>query len=181
MKNLYLIVAYVQGTRAIGLSNKPLWKNLKADMQNFVQLTRGHIIIVGSVTFKTFGKPLQNRLNIIVTRDRSYVPPGVTDENRHLVYVCHSLEEAVGYAQMVADGRKVYIAGGEQIYTEVLYTPSLRPFEIIATEVDAGDLDGDKYFPPLQPEWQVVNIAPYEKDENNDYDFAIKRLRWVAA
>jgi dihydrofolate reductase len=180
MENLYLIVAYVLGTKAIGFKNKSLWDFLKDDMQNFVRLTKGNILIVGSVTFETFGGPFKNRLTIIVTRNRNYVPSGITDENRHLVYICYSLEEAVGYAQMVADGRRIYIAGGEQIYTEVLYNLDLMPYEIIATEVKAEGLEYDRVFPPL-PSGMYKEIkleaVSFEKNERNQYPFTIRTFR----
>jgi len=124
MENLFLIVAYVLGTRAIGLNNKLLWTNLTADMRHFVRVTKGSVVIVGRTTNETFTRQLIGRDIIIVTSDPHYWPKNyeVTDPER--IHVCTSIEAAIELAQRIADGRNIFIIGGEQIYAEILYTES---------------------------------------------------------
>jgi len=72
----------------------------------------GHPLIMGRVTFDEFEKPLDGRLNIVVTRDSSYtVPDGCI--------VAHSLAEAISYAHE-QDDEEIFIGGGEVIYREAL-------------------------------------------------------------
>jgi len=187
MENLYLIVAYVLGTRAIGINGDLLWNLLKPDMRNFVAVTKGGILIVGRKTNDSFRKQLPGRHVIVVTNDLEYQPKyEVTNKSK--IWKRHSIEDGLALAEILVDdvhegeqNRKIFIAGGEQIYKQFLESSSFLPYEIIATEVDAPGLDGDAYFPPL-PEYQYDEIPSltqsFEKSEESEYAFKIKILRF---
>lgn len=59
-----IIACDAQG--GIGYRNALPWPYLKGDMNFFTKHTIGHIVIMGYNTFNSIGKPLENRLNIIV-------------------------------------------------------------------------------------------------------------------
>ena len=64
------IIVAVAENGAIGKDNQLLWR-LSADLKQFKALTTGHAIIMGRKTFDSIGKPLPNRTNIVVSRQKS--------------------------------------------------------------------------------------------------------------
>ncbi len=61
--------------------------HLPADLAHFKRVTMGHPIVMGRRTYASIGRALPGRLNVVVTRDRSFSAAGVT--------VAHSLDEAL--------------------------------------------------------------------------------------
>ena len=60
-------VAAMSLNRVIGAGNKIPW-HLPEDFKWFKQLTTGHVVIMGRKTFESLGKPLPNRVNIVLSR-----------------------------------------------------------------------------------------------------------------
>lgn len=116
----------------IGGGNELLWR-ISDDLKRFKSLTSGHPIIMGRKTYLSMGKPLPNRTNIVVTRDKNMNLSGCI--------VVHSIEEAIERAEGV-DREEIFVIGGEQIYRQAL------PFadRIYLTQVDK-EFEGDAYFP----------------------------------
>lgn len=52
---------------AIGKDGKLPWHH-SADLKFFKETTMGHAIVMGSATWRSIGKPLPGRLNIVLTR-----------------------------------------------------------------------------------------------------------------
>jgi dihydrofolate reductase len=63
---IHIIVA-ASKNHVIGKDNKLLW-HLPNDLKYFKAVTTGHPIIMGRKTFESIGKPLPNRLNIVISR-----------------------------------------------------------------------------------------------------------------
>ena len=107
--------------------------HLKEDMAFFKSLTSGNAVIMGRKTYESIGRPLPNRLNIIITRDPHYqVPRGC---------VLHSsLEDAIQKWKNLYD---IYIIGGGEVYREAM---KLDVVDVVyVTEVNA-EVEGDTYF-----------------------------------
>ena len=142
----------------IGKQNELPWY-LPADLKRFKELTTGRTVIMGRNTADSIlarnGKPLPNRNNIVISRDRSYHPDGFT--------VVHSLSEALGYV----DEKCAYIIGGAQIYQSAM---SLLD-RIYVTEVDV-EIDGDAFFPDIEPDkWRESRRESHQKDDKNQFDY----------
>ena len=92
----------------IGLNNDLLF-SLPPDMKFFRETTMGKVIIMGRGTLDSFpgGKPLKNRTNIVLTRDKDFSREGVLAFN--------SKEEILDYVKQF-DTDDVYVIGGGQIY-----------------------------------------------------------------
>lgn len=92
----------------IGMNNGLLF-SLPPDMKFFRETTMGKVIIMGRGTLDSFpgGKPLKNRTNIVLTRDRNFVREGAA--------VMHSKEEILEYVKQF-DTDDVFVIGGGQIY-----------------------------------------------------------------
>lgn len=124
-----LIAAIASGNRALGKDNKLIYK-IHEDLQRFKKLTSGHVIIMGRKTFESIGKPLPNRTNIVISRDKNYSAEGII--------VVHALDEAL----QRAEGEEVFIIGGGQIYQEAIN----KADKLYLTIVE-GNPEADTFFP----------------------------------
>jgi dihydrofolate reductase len=158
-----IVVAMAQNN-VIGGNNKLLW-HLPADMRFFRTLTTGNIIIMGRKTFDSIGKPLPNRDNIVISRDKNLKIEGCI--------VVNSLEMALQKSAEInknfpADLQKqIYIIGGEQIYKQSL------PFaqKLYITEVLTA-FEGDAFFPEIDlNSWKETKRTNLKKDEKNSFDY----------
>lgn len=136
-----MIAALGKNTRAIGKNNQLLWK-IPGDLQRFKNLTIGHPIIMGRKTFRSIGRILPNRQNIIVTRDQNLKVLGAT--------VCRSLEEALARAQETGSP-ETFIIGGAEIYKQALPLAD----KLYLTSVES-DLEGDAFFPDYSEFTKIV-------------------------
>jgi dihydrofolate reductase len=134
----------------IGGDNKLLWY-LPEDLKRFKKLTQGHAVIMGRKTFESIGKPLPNRLNIILTKDKSFKA-----EN---CLVFHDIKEVI---KEVSKDAEVFVIGGGQIYKE--FFPMID--RIYATVVD-GEYHGDTYF----PEYSEKDWRPYFKEQKENFKY----------
>ncbi len=140
--------------RLIGVENRLPWK-LPADMKWFRRHTLGKPIIMGRKTFDSFGgRPLPERQNIVVTRDRDYQADGAL--------VVYSIDEALLAA---GDAGEVMIIGGASFYQQMLP----RAERLYVTQVH-GAFEGDAWFPEYDhDEWREVTREEHPVDEKNDH------------
>ncbi len=139
--------------RVIGVGNALPW-HLPADMKHFRDRTRGHAVIMGRKTYESIGRPLPERLNIVVSRGGFTAPEGVL--------VVRSLAEAMASAG--ADSEP-FIIGGGQIYAEA-FQGFLKRIYVTLVETH---LRGDAHFPPLPAGWELVSDEPRAADEKNAF------------
>ena len=149
-----LIVAVDQNW-AIGKDNK-LLVSIPDDMKFFRETTSGKVVVMGRKTLESFpnGKPLKNRVNIVLTRDNNYQ---VKD-----AIIVHSKEEL--NAELTKyNSDDVYIIGGESIYRLMLDECD----KAFVTYVDYA-YDADTYFPNLDDnsKWTLSE----ESEEQTYYD-----------
>ena len=102
------IVVAVSENGVIGKDNKLIW-HLPVDLKFFKDKTSGHHIIMGRKTYESVGRPLPNRVNIVISRSADYIAEGCI--------VVNSIKEAIG---AVVDDSEVFICGGAEIYKEAL-------------------------------------------------------------
>ena len=63
-----ILIAAIANKRVIGKKGKIPWY-LKEDLRHFKKLTSGSAVIMGRKTYESIGKPLPNRINIVLTRN----------------------------------------------------------------------------------------------------------------
>ena len=154
------MIVIVGKNREIGYKNKLLW-NIPEDMARFKKLTTEHVVIVGDKTFESIGKPLPNRTNIIITKDKNYkIPDGC--------FVTHSIEETKTKAKELDAKGEIFIIGGGTIYK--LFLPLIDKLYI--TEVDDAP-EADTFFPDYS---DFKNIIFEEAHETDDLRFTFKEL-----
>lgn len=123
-----IIVAYSKN-RVIGNKGKMPWK-IKGEQLWFKELTLNHTVIMGRKTYESIGKPLDNRLNIVVSSTLFF------DEDN--LKTARSLNEAIS----LANSEEVFIIGGQQLYEEAITIADT----LYITEIDI-EVEGDTYFP----------------------------------
>lgn len=142
--------------QVIGKDNDIPWY-LPADLKYFKKVTSGHHIIMGRNCYKSIGKPLPKRTNVIITRNPFFIVSNCL--------VAHSIDEALSMAYDNNE-TEAFIIGGGQIYeqTEALWD------KVYLTKVDI-DVDGDVFFPELSADKWVLSSEDFHKaTEKNPHD-----------
>lgn len=167
MKRVTAITA-MDKNNAIGKDNKLLCK-LSGDLHYFRLVTEGHIVVMGSKTFASIGRPLPHRFNIILTRNRNYPIPKCAN-----CFVMYSVEEVLNFFAKMDDKLDLFIIGGEQIYEQFLpYCNGL-----IVSHIQASFDNADAHFPQVNwEEWCPVGHPLGEEgfvpaDDRNEYGFS---------
>lgn len=149
-----VIVAVAQNG-VIGGGNSLLW-HISEDLQRFKRITSGHAVIMGRKTFESLGRPLPNRHNVVITRQKEYAPEGVT--------VVGSLQEAIA---LFPASEEVFITGGGEIYTQAM--PIADRFYLTTV---MQDYEGDTHFPAWdKAQWMEVFREYHENGKNYPYPF----------
>jgi dihydrofolate reductase len=130
-------IAAMSLNRVIGAGNKIPW-HLPDDFKWFKQTTTGHVIVMGRKTFESIGKPLPNRLTIVLSRS------GVSHPGTQTVRSLDELPQLVG-------GLEVFICGGAQIYAQALPLCSDLFLTLVKREVE-----GDAFFPQFEDRFALV-------------------------
>ncbi|HEY2340012.1 MAG TPA: dihydrofolate reductase [Steroidobacteraceae bacterium] len=154
-----LIVAMAQNG-VIGRDNSLPWR-LPDDLKRFRAFTLGKPILMGRKTFESIGRPLPGRINLVLTRDRSWYAEGVI--------AVHSVEEALAQA---GSSDELVAIGGAEIYRLVL--PFAR--RIYLTHVHA-DVPGNITFPEFDStQWADVEYSSQPADDEHAYPLTFVTL-----
>jgi len=147
--------------RVIGIENRLPWK-LPADMQWFRKNTMGKPIIMGRLTFESFGaKALPGRRNIIISRDTDYS----AGENSGDIEVYNSIKAALDAVKSVEE---VMIIGGMSLYKQALPMADRLYMTLVHAE-----LEGDAWFPEFDTgQWDQTERFDHETDEKNRYPYS---------
>jgi dihydrofolate reductase len=140
----------------IGKDGRLPWR-LPDDMKHVRELTVGKPLIMGRRTFDSIGKPLPDRVSIVLTRDPAFRCDGCL--------IARTTDEALALA---GDAPEVIVFGGAGVFKDFLP----RADRIYLTEVDT-EAAGDTYFPPLDPkEWREVERKTHPADARHPFAFA---------
>ena len=107
---LYLI-AGVCNNMGLGKDNKLAWK-IPEDLKHFRNITSGHTVVMGRRTYESIGKPLPNRMNIVVTSE-----PHLYEMIDITTLIFCTLPDA---EDMIKKSETVFIIGGESLYSHFL-------------------------------------------------------------
>lgn len=157
-----LIVAMSEN-RAIGRDNQMLW-HLPAELAHFKRTTLNKTVLMGRKTYESLGKPLPNRRNVILTRQRDLVIEGCE--------IVHSVEEALSKY----GNEELMITGGAEIYK--LFMDVVDTMYI--TQVHVNIANADAFFPSYnENDFQLIHSEKVMKDHKNAYDFTINTYKRV--
>lgn len=133
--NLYMIIGIVaiSNNYAIGKDGKLPW-HYRADLKFFKETTIGNAVVMGANTWRSIGKPLPDRLNIVLSRnENTQVHPSVMKLS--------SKEEVVDLSKYL--NRDIFIIGGAKVYAE--FADVIDAW--IVTFIPADIADADTFMP----------------------------------
>lgn len=168
MPSAVSVVARSYPDRIIGIDNKLPW-HLGTDLKNFKSLTQGHAIIMGRKTFESLGRPLPNRVNIVLSRD------DVADTQN--VKWARDPETALLLADFYSicmDKKQFFVIGGERIYS--IFDRYIN--KLFLTDVFSGPINGDAKFDFEFPtdEWYYRYEKEFPKSDIDDFPFRISYI-----
>lgn len=133
---------------------------IKADRRRFRELTEGEAVIVGRKTLADFpgGRPLKNRVNIVLTRQCLSIEGAETAD---------SVEAAL---RLAAPHSRVVVIGGESVYRAFL--PHIG--RVYLTKIAMAP-HSDVFFPNLDtdPAWRVAEAGKEAEENGVPYRFLI--------
>lgn len=111
IKPFIIATVSADGFIARDSGHSPMYWTSKADKKRFVELTKqAKVVVMSSRTYKTIGKPLKERVNIVYSKNQSFEDVEVTQD--HPRDLLKKLEER-GF-------KEVAICGGSHIYTQFM-------------------------------------------------------------
>ncbi|ATG16260.1 TPA: type 3 dihydrofolate reductase [Providencia alcalifaciens] len=156
------LIAAMAFDQVIGMENAMPW-NLPGDLAWFKRQTLNKPVIMGRVTYEALGRPLPQRVNIVLS-SQAGTETGV-------IWV-KSIEEALEAAKAVEGADEIMVIGGGKVYQQFLPLAN----KLYLTHVDA-EVIGDTHFPAYEPdEWDSIFTEYHEADEANSHGFCIEVL-----
>ena len=150
------VVAAVGKNLELGKDGKLIWY-IPADLKNFKNLTIYNAVVMGRKTYDSIGKSLEDRINIVLTREeKKYKDVMIISNYKDILDI---------------DMLDVFIIGGESIYK--LFVPFAE--NIYLTEIDDSCNEADTYFPEFDKDLYDKEII--KEDSYNDLNYSFVRYR----
>lgn len=171
-----VLVAAASENNVIGKDGGLPWR-MPDDLRHFKRETIGRPIIMGRKTFdELFGKPLPDRVNIIVSRTLKEAPgatvkPSLDDAVEYAgSLVSESLSAEIDSVDQPAPPPEICIIGGGEIYRQAMPIAT----HITLTRVHAT-VEGDTTFPDFdRAEWTLNRSERHEPDERHAHAFTFE-------
>jgi dihydrofolate reductase len=125
------LIAALSENRVIGREQGLPW-HIPTDLKRFRKITSGHPVVMGRKTFDSVGKPLPNRINVVISRNLNLQIAGVQ--------VVASLDDALRLFENTDE--EVFVLGGGEIFNQAIG----RADRLYLTKIHRA-FDGDTYFP----------------------------------
>ena len=155
-------VVALSNNNVIGVNNSLPW-NLKTDLAHFKNYTSNKIIVMGRKTYESIGRPLPNRINLIVSNTIKEINGAELFKNT---------EDAINKAKELCINKnldEIIIIGGGYLFRDTLSITN----KLVLTKVDCN-IEGDVFYPDIDlNEWEKLSSEHFTKDSDNDYDFTV--------
>ena len=159
-----ILIFAVDSNWNIGYKGDMLYK-ISKDLKRFRRITEGNIIIMGRKTFESLPdkKPLPNRINIVITRNKEYKAGDVI--------VINSIDELYPLLKKLNPNNEMenFIIGGGEIARQTLdncnkayITKIYKTFEKVDTSIPNLD---------LLDNWKIVNKSRIYRDKDVEYQY----------
>ena len=144
------LVAALTKDRVIGNQGTLPW-SIPEELDVFKSITQGHPVIMGRKTFESIGKPLSDRTNIILSRNKMDIPGTI---------VCNDVNEAVRRVKGDA-----FVIGGAEVFAQTIGLADRMLLSRIK-----GTFNGDKLFPEFShQDWRLERIEDHPEFEFLEY------------
>lgn len=112
---------------------------------------------MGRKSYDVIGKPLEDSVNIIITRNKTYQAPGAV--------VVHSLDDAINVA---GDADKIYVIGGGEIFNRAILVADRMETSVIQSSFTGANA----YFPSFsKDDWTLISDDHHPKDSRHAFAF----------
>ena len=145
----YKIIVATCKNNGIGINNKLPWPTIKEDMKMFSKLTIGNgnnAVIMGRKTYESIGKPLKNRMNIVLSNTLN-----INNDN---LILFNNVNDIINHCKK-KKFEDVWIIGGEKIYSLFINLDIVK--EIYQTNI-YKDFECDSYFPEIKYKYNLKEI-----------------------
>ena len=158
------IVVAVAENGVIGRGGDLPWR-IPSDLKRFRALTMGKPVVMGRKTFQSLPRALDGRVNIVVTRDRTFAAPGAETAPD----LPAALELARRRALELGVDEVMVIGGGE------IYAGALALADRVYLSRVAASIEGDAVFPTLDPaQWRLLSAEPLNRGPNDDHPVTLE-------
>ena len=140
---------------AIGKDGKLPWQ-YSADLKFFKQTTVDHAVVMGFNTWKSIGKPLPKRLNVVLSGSHSI-------ENQPEVLLLRSKEEVLALSKYLSGD--LFVIGGAATYAN--FADAIEKW--IVTEIPENVEDADTFMPA-----NFLDKFELQKTEKLETDLTVK-------
>jgi dihydrofolate reductase len=143
--------------------------HLPRDLKRFRKLTLGKPVIMGRRTFESLGRPLDRRVNIVLTRDHGYHAEGCL--------VAHTVPDALWLAMEHSptdEAAEFMVIGGGEVYRGTIGLCD-RVYQTIVE----GEFEGSTSFPIerlSEPDWRLVREESFPADDVNPHPHVFRVL-----
>lgn len=158
---MIISIAAVAKNGVIGKRGAMLPWRIPEEIKLFKAITTGHVVIMGRKTYESIGKPLPNRVNLVISRTLLSTPE---------IEVISDLKKAI--AKGNALGKDVFIIGGAELFTQALSCVD----KMYLSELK-NNYEGDVYF----PEWDRQNWKVEKREEYADFTFVVYARKEIKA
>lgn len=168
-------IAAMARNRVVGNGNAVPWR-IPEEFKWFRRMTLGHVVIMGRRTFESLPKPLEGRVNVVLTRHPARLLKDTDAKGRFAGAVVGTAAHRVrGLAQLelpkiphtqvhLARGidslaragltKDAWLCGGVQVYEQFLHRCSELYLSVIDREVE-----GDAFFPPFEHLFDLAGVV----------------------
>ena len=169
---MFNIIVAVSQNYIIGVDNEIPW-DYKEDMKYFRKITSNsdkNIVIMGYNTWKSIGKVLPKRMNIVINRDCNTV----LEEVKTNLYYSNNFNNLILKLNKDYNDYSIFVIGGESIYLQALnhnscdkvYLTKIKKKLVIKDELK----DTIRKFPKLTDNYELISSV---KGDNKDLEFRI--------
>ena len=114
---------------AIGKDGKLPW-HYSADLKFFKETTTGNAVVMGANTWRSIGKPLPNRLNLVLSHSGKIEAPAE-------VMRLSSVDEVVALSELL--NKDIFIIGGAETYKNLADVIEKWVVTFVPVEVEGAD------------------------------------------
>ena len=164
MMFMFSLIVAVGKNNEIGKNNQLLW-HIPEDLKNFKKITTGKTVIMGKNTYESIGKPLPNRVNIVLSRNFLEIGKKISEDRKKYENETTKLEFFDDFQKVIEKYKdfpeEVFIIGGGEIYKKSLELGIIT--RIYMSHVDFSDDEADTYFPEIDWEkWVTLTEENYD-------------------
>jgi len=170
----FFIIAAIDQRNGIGKHGSLVWE-LPSDLRHFKKVTtsvkdaqKKNMVVMGRKTWESIPasfKPLQDRVNVVLTNDDFLNFPGQVIKENSLLSV-FGLFDNKSFDNAI---ESIFIIGGESLFNEALQFEECK--EIFMTHILA-DFDCDQCFPSYHDHFELYSKSEIFQENNLDFYFA---------